>query len=104
MGNASEVTVKERTAAERYFLGLAQSQDSRLIQQLSEGCDISAHIARLKSIHGEVVGGGASEESQASRSALMNALVEVILRPVGAAIVEQPPITKRVPHTMTVGE
>merc|ERR1712190_244038 len=34
----------------------------------------------------------------------MNSLVEVVMRPVGGAIVEQQPIKKRVPHTMTVGE
>lgn len=102
--NASEVTVKERTASERYFLTLAQQQGHRIIQALSETCDVAAHAARLRGIHGDVVGGGASEEAQASRSALSNALVEVILRPIGAAIVEQQPAKKRVPHTMTVGE
>ena len=40
------------------------------------------------------VGGEATEHSQAARSALLNALVEVTLRPVGAAIVEKP-VTKK---------
>merc|ERR1712113_309926 len=83
---------------------MAQLQDNRMIKELSETCEISAHVERLRKIHGEVVGGGATEEAQATRSALRNALVEVMLRPVGAAIVEQPCVTKRVPHTMTVGE
>merc|ERR1712083_545688 len=74
------------------------------IRELSETCNVQAHAGRLRGIHGEVVGGGASEEAQATRSALKNALVEVTLRPVGAAIVEQPSMKKRVPHTMTVGE
>ncbi|CAL1159579.1 unnamed protein product [Cladocopium goreaui] len=57
------------------------------------------------------VGGDVTEHSQASRSALFNALVEalkrdrkVTLRPVGAAIVEKPVTKKKVPHTMTVAE
>jgi hypothetical protein len=103
--NASEVTVKERTAAERYFIALAERKDSPVVQGLATGgCDVAAHAARLRERHGEVVGGDATEEAQASRSALMHALVEVTLRPVGAAILEQALQTKRVPHTMTVGE
>merc|ERR1711870_208340 len=42
--NASEVTAKERTAAERYFLTMAQLQDNRMIKELSETCEISAHV------------------------------------------------------------
>merc|ERR1712050_298864 len=83
---------------------MAQLQDNRMIKELSETCEISAHVERLRKIHGEVVGGGASEEAQASRSALKNSLLEVTLRPVGAAILELPSVEKRVPHTMTVGE
>lgn len=101
--NASEVTVKERTAAERYFLSIAQ-QDSPIVKGLAESCAISEHVERLRSIHGTVVGGDVTEHSQASRSALFNALVEVTLRPVGAAIVEKPVTKKKVPHTMTVAE
>merc|ERR1711912_47819 len=55
-------------------------------------------------IHGEVVGGDTTEEAQASRAALVNALVEVTLRPIGAAILEQPEVRKKVPHTMTVAD
>jgi len=102
--NASEVTVKERTAAERYFLTMLQQPDNSVIKGLSETCDVAAHGARLRGVHGEVVGGGASEEAQATRSALTNALVEVTLRPVATSILEQAPIRKRVPHTMTVAE
>jgi len=101
--NASEVTVKERTAAERYFLSVAH-QDSPIVKGLGESCNISEHVERLRSIHGTVVGGDVTEHSQASRSALFNALVEVTLRPVGAAIVEKPVTKKKVPHTMTVAE
>jgi len=102
--NASEVTVKERTAAERYFLSVAAQGSNPMIQGLAEACDLSAHISRLRGIHGDVVGGDVTEEAQASRSTLQHSLVEVTLRPVGAAILDQPPPTKRVPHTMTVGE
>lgn len=102
--NASEVTTKERTAAERYFLGLALQGDSRMVRELRETCDLDPHVVRLKGIHGEVVGGEVTEEAQATRTALQQSLVEVSLRPVGAAIVDQPMATKRVPHTMTVGE
>lgn len=102
--NASEVTVKERTAAERYFVSLAQQKDSRLINALAESCDVPSQAARLQAIHGEVVGGDMTEEGQASRSTLLHALVEVSLRPIGVAIVEQPTLKKKVPHTMTVGE
>eukprot|EP00439_Symbiodinium_sp_Y106_P071917 s552_g13.t1 len=102
--NASEVTVKERTAAERYFLSIAHQTDSLLVQGLAESCNIQEHVERLRAIHGAVVGGDITEHSQASRSALSNALVEVALRPVGAAIVEKPVTRKKVPHTMTVGE
>mmetsp|Transcript_11488 Transcript_11488/g.35574 ORF Transcript_11488/g.35574 Transcript_11488/m.35574 type:complete len:617 (-) Transcript_11488:32-1882(-) len=102
--NASEVTVKERTAAERYFLTLAQQPDSSVVQGLTEMCDIAGHVARLRGIHGDIVGGGSTEEAQASRSALRNALVEVTLRPVGSAILDQHPVKKRLPHTMTVAE
>ena len=42
-----------------------------------EGCDVAAHAARLRAIHGEVIGGGATEEAQASRAALVNTLVQV---------------------------
>lgn len=101
--NASEVTVKERTAAERYFLSVAQL-DNPIVKGLAESCKISEHVERLRAIHGNVVGGDVTEHSQASRSALFNALVEVTLRPVGAAIVEKPVTKKKVPHTMTVAE
>lgn len=102
--NASEVTVKERTAAERYFLTLVPQSGSPVIQGLSATCDLKAHATRLRGVHGEVVGGAATEEAQASRSALMNSLVEVTLRPLAAAILDQPLAKKRVPHTMTVEE
>lgn len=103
--NASEITVKERTAAERYFISIAQQESSSIVKGLSESCDIAAHVARLRAVHGDVVGGDAlTEKAQASRSALANALVEVTLRPVGAAIIDKPPTKKKVPHTMTVGE
>merc|ERR1712008_521636 len=101
---ASEVTVKERTAAERYFLSLLQQSGSPVIHGLSAACDLEAHATRLRGIHGEVVGGAATEEAQASRSALINSLVEVTLRPLAVAILDQPLAKKRVPHTMTVEE
>lgn len=101
--NSSEVSAKERTAAERYLLALAK-QESPVVKSLAEACDVSAHVNRLQSIHGEIVGGDCTEEAQASRAALVNALVEVTLRPIGAAIMEQPQVKKRVPHTMTVAE
>merc|ERR1712100_981560 len=66
--------------------------------------DVAGHSARMREIHGDVVGGGATEEAQASRAALVNALVEVTLRPIGAAILEQPEVRKKVPHTMTVAD
>ena len=53
-------------------------------------------MERLRAIHGTIVGGDATEHSQAARSALLNALVEVTLRPVGAAIVEKPVTKKKV--------
>jgi len=99
--NASEVPQKERTAAERYFLTLVK-QDSPVVKALGEGCDIAVHAARLREKHGDVVGGAVTEEEQASRAALVNNLVEVTLRPIGAAILEQPEAKKRLPHTMTV--
>jgi len=99
--NASEVPQKERTPAERYFLSLAK-QGSPILKALGETCSIDAHIARLHAIHGEVVAGDVTEEAQASRAAIVNALVEVTLRPIGAAILDQPQVKKRVPHTMTV--
>jgi hypothetical protein len=99
--NASEVPKKEREATERYFLTLV-NQDSPIIKALGEGCDVAAHAARLRAIHGDVIGGGQTEEDQASRVALVNALVEVTLRPIGAAILDQPEVKKKVPHTMTV--
>mmetsp|Transcript_89773 Transcript_89773/g.159610 ORF Transcript_89773/g.159610 Transcript_89773/m.159610 type:complete len:615 (+) Transcript_89773:65-1909(+) len=102
--NASEVTVKERTAAERYFVSLAGNRDNSIVKGLAESCNIDEHVARLRAIHGDVVGGEVTEHSQATRSALSNALVEITLRPIGAAIVDKPPARKKVPHTMTVGE
>lgn len=102
--NASEVTVKERAAAEKYFLAIAQQDGHSVMQGLGETCDTRAHIERLRALHGDVVGGGLSETAQATRSALVHSLVEITLRPVGAAILDQPPTKKRVPHTMTVGE
>merc|ERR1719272_979169 len=65
---------------------------------------MAAHAARLLEIHGDVVGGGMTEEAQASRGALCNALVEVTLRPIGAAILEQMEVKKKLPHTMTVAD
>jgi hypothetical protein len=101
--NASEVPQKERLGAERYFLCLAK-QGRPLLEALGETCDVGAHVKRLQAIHGEVVSSDATEEAQASRAALVNALVEVSLKPIGAAILEQPPVKKRVPHMMTVGD
>jgi hypothetical protein len=101
--NASEVPQKERTAAERYFLALVK-QGSPVIKALGDTCNVEAHIARLHSIHGEVVAGDVTEEAAASRAAIVNALVEVTLRPIGAAILDQTQVKKRVPHTMTVAE
>mmetsp|Transcript_70973 Transcript_70973/g.129926 ORF Transcript_70973/g.129926 Transcript_70973/m.129926 type:complete len:628 (-) Transcript_70973:103-1986(-) len=101
--NSSEVSAKERTAAERYLLALSK-QESPVVKSLAEACDVPAHVNRLQAIHGEIVGGDCTEEAQASRAALVNALVEVTLRPIGAAIMEQPQVKKRVPHTMTVAE
>eukprot|EP00913_Durusdinium_trenchii_P007354 g6913.t1 len=51
--NASEVTVKERTAAERYFLSVAQL-DNPIVKGLAESCKISEHVERLRAIHGNV--------------------------------------------------
>jgi len=102
--NASEVTVKERTAAERYILGLASQDGNAMVKALRETCNIDGHIVRLRGIHGDIVGGEVTEEAQASRSALMHSLVQVTLRPIGAAIVDRPVASKRVPHTMTVAE
>lgn len=102
--NASEVTVKERTASERYFLGLAQQPASAVMEGIGGSCDVPAHVSRLCAVHGAVVGGDVTEEAQATRSALVNALVEVTLRPVGVAILDQAPAMKKLPHTMTVAE
>lgn len=102
--NASEVTVKERTAAERYFASVARQENSPIVKGLSEHCNIKEHIVRLQAIHGDAVTSEATEHGQAARSALSNTLVEVVLRPIGAAIIEKPPTKKKVPHTMTVGE
>jgi len=101
--NASEVPPKERLAAERYFLTLV-NQESPIVKALSEGCDVSAVAARLRGLHGDVIGGGATEEEGADRAALVNMLVEVTLRPIGGAILDQPEVKKRLPHTMTVGD
>lgn len=101
--NASQVTAKERTAAERYFLSMVQQQ-SPVVQALSEDCDVTTHAARLRALHGDASGGVATEQAQASRAALVHSLVEVTLRPIGAAVLDRPPVKKRVPHTMTVGE
>lgn len=102
--NASEVTVKERTAAERYFLSVTAQANSDMDKALRETCQMDEHIERLRTLHGEVVGGVATEEAQASRNTLMNSLVSVTLRPVGSAIVDQPVMVKKLPHTMTVTE
>jgi len=102
--NASEVTVKERTAAERYFVSVASNESSSLVKGLAESCNVAEHVARLQAIHGEIVGGDVTEHTQATRSALSNGLVEIMLRPVGAAIVDKPVTKKKVPHTMTVGQ
>jgi len=102
--NASEVTGKERVAAERYFLGLASQDANKMIAALRETCNVDCHATRLRGIHGEVVGGDATEEAQAHRSSLVHSLVQVSLRPVGGAILDQPTASKRLPHTMTVGE
>lgn len=102
--NASEITAKERIASERYFLSLMRQASNPIIDGLRETCDIEAHVVRLRTIHGEMIGGDVSEEGQATRSALFNSLVEVTLRPIGMAIMNQPSVTKRVPDTMTVME
>jgi len=102
--NASEVTVKERTASERYFLGLSQQPASAVMEGIGASCDVPAHVSRLCAVHGTVVGGDVTEEAQASRSALVHALVEVTLRPVGVAILDVAPAVKKLPHTMTVAE
>lgn len=101
--NSSEVPQKERMIAERYFLALSQ-QGNAVTKALQESVHFAGHLARLIALHGEVVGGADTEEAQATRSALVNCLCEVVLQPVGAAILEQAPIQKRVPHTMTVSE
>jgi len=102
--NSSEVPVKERTSAERFFLVIHKQEGHPVIKGLSEGCDVASHADRLRLVHGDVVGGGATEAAQAQRGALVNALVEVTLKPTGAAIVDRPPVKKRLPHTMTVSE
>jgi len=102
--NASEVTVKERTASERFLLSMAQQEGNSMVASLSATCDIAAHVARLRGIHGEVVSATGTEEQQATRSALVHNLVEVSLRPIGAVVLDQPAIRKRLPHTMTVAE
>eukprot|EP00927_Polykrikos_kofoidii_P065854 TRINITY_DN61571_c0_g1_i1.p1 TRINITY_DN61571_c0_g1~~TRINITY_DN61571_c0_g1_i1.p1 ORF type:complete len:699 (-),score=134.76 TRINITY_DN61571_c0_g1_i1:400-2397(-) len=103
--NASEIPAKERVAAERYLLAaIGQAGNTGMPAALGEACDMAAHATRLRAVHGEVVGGDVTEEGQAARSALVHALVEVSLRPIGAAILDQPPVKKRLPHTMTVAE
>eukprot|EP00929_Paragymnodinium_shiwhaense_P080067 TRINITY_DN41736_c0_g4_i1.p1 TRINITY_DN41736_c0_g4~~TRINITY_DN41736_c0_g4_i1.p1 ORF type:complete len:628 (-),score=125.07 TRINITY_DN41736_c0_g4_i1:78-1961(-) len=102
--NSSEIPAKERTASERYLVGIAQQPDNQVIQGLSAGCKVQKHIERLVELHGQVVGGDVSEQAQATRSALVNALVQVTLRPIGAAILDQPQVSKKLPHTMTVAE
>jgi len=101
--NSSEVAVKERTAAERYFLSLVQ-QNSPIVTALGESYSIAGHIERLRGIHGEVITGAVSEEAQATRNALVHSLVSVTLRPIGAAILDQPAVTKRLPQTMQVAD
>eukprot|EP00747_Dinoflagellata_sp_TGD_P208135 gnl/TRDRNA2_/TRDRNA2_81647_c0_seq1.p1 gnl/TRDRNA2_/TRDRNA2_81647_c0~~gnl/TRDRNA2_/TRDRNA2_81647_c0_seq1.p1 ORF type:complete len:633 (+),score=124.97 gnl/TRDRNA2_/TRDRNA2_81647_c0_seq1:134-2032(+) len=119
--NASEVTVKERTTAERSILALLIADEARrkqpeaadagsaggaavMINGLREACDMEAHLQRLRNIHGEVAGGAWTEQANATRNALVNTLVEVRLRPIAARILEKPVAVKRVPHTMTVAE
>jgi hypothetical protein len=102
--NASIITAKERIASERYFLGIAAQEKNSVIAALAATSNIDAHVLRLRDIHGVVVGGDVTEEAQASRSALCNAIVEVTIRPIGASILDQPQVTKKLPHTMTVGE
>jgi hypothetical protein len=102
--NASIITAKERIASERYFLGIAMQDKNLVVAGLADTCNVEEHVTRLRSVHGIVVGGDVTEEAQATRSALVNAIVEVTLRPIGASILDQPQATKRVPHTMTVGE
>lgn len=101
--NASEVTVKERTAAERQFLGLVRL-GGPVIEALGATCNLAEHTARLRRVHGEIAGGDVTEAAQAGRSALVNAVVEVTLRPIGAAILGQEQVRKRVPHSMKVAE
>lgn len=118
--NASEIPAKERVAAERYLLaavgqaaaavgattgaGGGGGGGGGMVEALGEACDLPGHAARLRAVHGEVVGGDVTEEAQAARSALVHALVQVSLRPIGAAILDQAPVKKRLPHTMTVAE
>lgn len=85
--NASEVTARERLAAERYFLALAQNRDHEIIRALNESCNVESHAARLQSIYAEVTG---------------EFLVEVTLQPFGAEILEQKSVMKKVPHIMTI--
>merc|ERR1719329_440877 len=75
-----------------------------MMESLRESCNLGAHLDRLQSVHGEIVGGADNEEAQAHRSALVHALVEITMRPIGAAILHQQAVSKRVPHTMTVAE
>mmetsp|Transcript_74970 Transcript_74970/g.160526 ORF Transcript_74970/g.160526 Transcript_74970/m.160526 type:complete len:645 (+) Transcript_74970:52-1986(+) len=102
--NACEVTVKERAAAERYFITIARDEGNRVVQGLNETCNVAAHLERLRGLHGDIVGSTESEEKNSSRTALLHALAEVTLRPVACAILDQAPATKKVPHTMTVAE
>lgn len=87
--NNSEVNAKERLAAERYFLALVQNKDHLIIQALGETCAVDSHASRLKSLYADVVG---------------EFLVEVTLEPFGAELLDQKPVVKKVPHTMTIAE
>lgn len=102
--NGSEVLAKEKVSAERAFITYTNIDGHPVLTPLSKACDVAAHAARLRVIHGDVVGGGTTEEAQGERSALVNTLVEVLLRPVAAVILDKPAVKKRLPDSMTVGE
>jgi len=100
--NASEVSVKERKSAERFFLSAVQRDN--VFDGLKDTCDVDTLIKRLKEIHGDVATAIGTEEEQANRASLAHNLVTVKIRPFGTAIIEQQMHTKKLPHSMTVAE
>jgi len=102
--NGSEITTRERDNAERMFLSMTVSGTH---PELLAAVDADgAHRERLEAKHGEgLVYAEADGNSDANHKAAFAAqLVELTLQPVAGCIIEKPPVKKKLPATLSVGE